>query len=614
MSLYNYQNCDRCLSPIDTPDNVDSSCSVNSIRQTFLEIINAVKNTEGLNFNVDVEITNKNGVISIVNFSKLNINSIVLSETTLVINDIAFSLCDVVKINVLSSSVLNTTFPATLLNSLKNITTTSYYPNDECYFDCLSCGGCSSSTNIKCAQEMQDYINKNAGSIQTVGYTGGFSKVKDITSVGNISTIDVVEDATINLSTTPVINSASIDSQTIPVIDSATVSSETRSVIDSVSLDIQTTPVIKAITSSETEVVSEVNLNNTSLLSEAVPIFTEVAAPLNATQTAVVSDIILKPEDNFVNNIQTTTQQVVSEVTQTTATAITSIPDGEDIEGVISGVSSPIKATPEPVNIPTLSSTGTGLLTVTIAAGSIDGTNPRNDITLNVKVGDQNIVFSGNVEKFVLPNETNLIGYTEGDPISSTVKQIGTPTMDNFVQSIRTTTEQGIKTVTHQNTTGKLIDIVNQININNVDNPTTKTVVENIQPRSENVNTVTTVDKVTLSDLFRTTTEDVISSATLRTTTEDVVASTTLDTTTENVLSSVNLTTTNKNVLETASLSLNKTTVINGLDETTITVVSPIKEDIDGRIFAAGDGIMAVDNTNGDISVYSICDINTVTS
>ncbi len=613
MSLYDYENCDRCVMPVNTPDNVDSSCSVNSIRQAFLEIINAVKNIDGLDFNVDIEITTKNGISKTVNFSKLMINNIVLTETTLVANDIAFSLCDVVKVNIISSPFLGTAFPSMLLNALKNITTTPYYPEEDYYSDCSFCKGNVSSTDVKCAQEMQDYINKNSGSIQTVGYAGSFSKLQDITAVENISTIDVVENAAVSLITTPVINSVTLDNQTVPVVDSATVSSETVPVIDSANLDTQTSSVIKTISIPETEIVSEVNLNNISLVSQVTPTTIEVSEPLNTVPTSVVSEVSITTQNDIVTNIQTTPQQVITQVTPQNALVVTSVPDAANIEGVVSGVTTPSAVTPETYDIPTLTSTGTGALTVTIAAGSIDGTNPTNDITLNVKSGDQDITFGGNTQKYVLGAQTNLIGYTAGTPIASTVKQTGTPTTANFVQSISTQNEEVIKTVTPQNITGKFVDTVSKVNINNVNNPGTKTVVESINATSQNVNTVLTVDKSALNDLLTTTTEEVVSSATLNTTTENVVSSTTLNLTTENVLSSSNLTTTNQNVVETASTILDKATVVNGLQETTVTIVSPVEEQINGRIFTAGDGIMAVNNANGDISLYSICDINTVT-
>ena len=613
MSLYDYENCDRCVMPVNMPDNVDFSCSVNSIRQAFLEIINAVKTTDGLDFNVDIEITTKNGISKTVNFSKLMINNIILTETTLIANDIAFSLCDVVKVNIISSPFLGTAFPAMILNALKDITTTPYYQDKEYYSNCSFCNDNKSSTDIKCAQEMQDYINKNSGSIQTVGYTGSFPKVQDITAVENISTTDVVENASISLVITPVINSVSLDNQTVPVVDSATVSSKTVPVIDSANLDTQTSSVIKTISIPETDLVSDVNLNNISLVSQVTPTTIEVSAPLNTVPTSVVSEVSLTTENDIVTNIQTTPQQVITEVTPTNGLVVTSVPDAANIEGVISGVTTPSAVTPETYNIPSLTSTGTGLLTVTIAAKSIDGTNPQRDITLNVKSGNQDINFGGNTEKYVLGNQTNLIGYTAGTPAASTVKQTGTPTTASFVQSISTQNEQVIKTVTPQNTTGKLVDTVSKVNINNVNNPEIKTVVESINSTSQNVNTVLAVDKSALNDLLKTTTEDVVSSATLNTTTENVVSSTTLNLTTENVVSSSSLTTTNQNVVESASTILDKTNVINGLQETTVTVVSPVEEQINGRIFTAGDGIMAVNNTNGDISLYSICDINTVT-
>lgn len=622
MSLYNYSNnysscgsgcsCDNQF-PICTPENVDNSCSLKSIRQTILAIIDAIKNTNVLGLNVDVEITTKNGYINTVNFSKLNIESIILTESTLIVNNLAISLCDIVKINVLSNNILSTNFPSTLLNAIKNITTNCFYlnsdkPNNKCS------SNCNSAKDVKCAQGMQNYINENIASIQNIGYNGGVSAFKDISQISDITTIDVVDNATINTNLTAVLDTVNINTNISSVLTDINSSTQTVDVLNSATLNSKNTSVIGSITASAEEVVSDVNLQNVSLLSDITPNQVNVSAPINVDEVSVVSSVSITEDTPVVSSVQTTQDQVITEVSTSTGSVVTSVPEGEDIEGVISGVTVVKSITPDKINVPTLTSTGTGVLQVTIAARSIDGTNPVSPIVLNVKVGNQDITFGGNTSKDVLPDDTKLIGYTSGTPTSTTVKQTGVPTTDTFIKTVETENAQFVKSVTPSNITGKFVTQVQNTDINNVQTPTTESVIQTIDKTPQTVNVVTTVDKVEANTLFSTTNQEVVSDVDLSTTTESVINNLNLSTTTGNVVSSANLVTTTENVVNNVNISLNKTPVINDLEETTTTVYAPIQENIDGRVFAAGDGIMAVNNTNGDISVYSICDINTITS
>ncbi len=567
MSLYNYSNknfcdcnCDCNYNQVCSPDKIDSSCSLNSIRKTIIEIINAVKNENLFGFNVDVEIATSDGITNIINFSKLTINSIHLTKTTLITQNLAISLCDIVKITVLTSNTTGSSFNSELLNGIKNIATTCI-DQDSHYYDMNSgCNTCNSSADVRCAQGMQNYINQNINTIDTISYNGNSADSQQVELIKNISTADVLSSSTLNTTN--------------------------KSVLSDATLETNTTPVVNEITLSDTDVVSEVVTETNEVVTSVTPTNIDVSAPITITPTNVVSEIDLTDDSIVVTKVDSTTKNVINQVSSTTGTVVTGFTGGNTITGVISNVDNIENITPTSLEIPAISSTGTGELKVTIKAQSIDGTNPVSDIELNVTVNNQNISFNGNTTKFVLDNNTNILGGNTNTPNVSDINQIGTPTTDTFAKTISTTNIPVIDTITPTNVTTKLVNNATNIEINNVDTPTTQSVLQTVDVQTKDIESITNVTSVKPTDLISSTTEDVLSSATLST---------------DNI-----------NVLDSANLENVTIPVINDITTSVETIVIPTKENIEGRVFAAGDGIMGVNNTNGDITVYSICDINTV--
>ena len=527
---------------------------------TIIEIINAVKNEQLFGFNVDVEIATSDGITNIINFSKLTINSIHLTKTTLITPNLAISLCDIVKITVLTSNTTGSSFNSELLNGIKNIATTCI-DQDSHYYDMnAGCNSCNSSADVRCAQGMQNYINQNINTIDTISYNGNSADSQQVELIKNISTADVLSSSTLNTTN--------------------------KSVLSDATLETNTTPVVNEITLSDTDVVSQVVTETNEVVTSVTPTNIDVSAPITVTPTNVVSEIDLTDDSIVVTKVDSTTKNVINQVSSTTGTVVTGFTGGNTITGVISNVDNIENITPTSLEIPAISSTGTGELKVTIKAQSIDGTNPVSDIELNVTVNNQNISFNGNTTKFVLDDNTNILGGNTNTPNVSDINQIGTPTTDTFTKTISTTNIPVIDTITPTNVTTKLVNNATNIEINNVDTPTTQSVLQTVDVQTKNIESITNVTSVKPTDLISNTTEDVLSSATLSTN--------------------------NINVLDSANLENVTIPVINDITTSVETIVIPTKENIEGRVFAAGDGIMGVNNTNGDITVYSICDINTV--
>ena len=588
----------------DKPTDIDESCSLNSIRQTFLHIISLIKDMNDPKFSVDAEITTKNGIIKTVTFSMQSLQNIMLTESSIYISDIAFSLCDVVKITVLTSTLLDPMFATKLLNSINSITTTPNYENNDCYTSCQS-------KDVSCAQDMQDFINKNMGSIENVSYNGSFAKIKDIDTVGDISKVTVLETSTIQQKDVSVLKDATLNTQTTPVLNKASISSETTPVLDNAKLDTQTTPVVKTVKPSVNQVVSDVLLDNDTVISYVTPTYTDVCAPLKVTPTTVVNKGTTKQKD-YVESIKVDKDIAVKQTKTTTAPAITSFKTTSTVKGVISGVTNPASITPEISLIPKFDCDGSGLLTVTIPAKSISGVLPTQDILLNVQVNDKSISYIGSDKRYVLSDATKLIGYKNGMPVSSDITQFSDPVKEDFVNSVTTSTIPVVTSVVANSLTDTFVTSVSTTDINNPAEPKIKTVVEDVKDESININSVNKVNKIATSNLFTTTTQDVVSSVDLITSEKNVVSSSMINTEKTNALSSANLTTNEQDVVENASLTQTFFSVVNDLIEKKVPVLSPANENIDGKISSAGDGIMTVTNTNGDISIYSICDINTL--
>nr|WP_317357635.1 hypothetical protein [uncultured Tyzzerella sp.] len=568
MSLYNYSNknflncncdsgCDYAYNQVCTPDKIDSSCSLNSIRKTLIEIINAVKNEQLLGFNIDVEIVTNDGISNVINFSKLTVNSIYLTKTTLIAPGVAISLCDIAKMTVLTSTTTGSTFNSDLLNGIKNIATTCNDPDNKNYYG--SCGSCGNA-DVQCAQGIQNYINQNINAIDTISYNGNSAQVETVNIITDITKEDVLKTSTLSTTEKQVSTNATIQTTT--------------------------TPVVNAVNLTDTNIVSEIQTTPTTVLTDVTETTKEVSAPITVNPIDVVSQVETTDNATIVTNVTNQTKNVVNQVSSTTGQVVTGIGAGTPVTGVISNIDTAQNITPTAINIPELTSTGTGVLQVTIAQQSIDGTNPTSDIVLNVKVGNQDITFNGNTQKYVLDNDTKVIGGSTQEPRIVTVNQPGSPTTDNFIKTISSTTIPVIDTITPVTTTTKLVNNITTTEINNVQTPTTATVIESIQKTTDNIENITNTTTIKPTDLVSTTTENVLNGATISSQTE--------------------------NVLATAQLTNTTTSVISDIATSTQDVYLPFKENINGRIFAAGDGIMGVSNTNGDITVYSICDINSV--
>lgn len=534
-------------------NKINSSCSVESIKEALLAIFKTVKDFNSVKFSVDVEITTKNGVTYVVKFGKPNTNNLKIKETVLTTDDLIISICDIVKINVLSSTLYNPIFNARLLRELRRISSSN--SNNSCH----KCNCSKGSLNIKCAQGIQNYINQNIDDIETVSYTGSI-KQTNIKSIDKVETVNILEDVTLSNTKSPVLNSANLES-------SKTTINEYKPL--------------------NTNIVKEITSKTESLLSNIKTEQIDVASSIKVSPVSLISEITTTDQNEIVTKVDSTKSNAIKELTKTNGLVVTGFQEGTTINGVLSGIDKISTIKPTEISIPTITCNKTGQLVVKIKKGSFGGNFPTQDLTLNVTVDDSNISFDGNVSHFVLPNGSNLLGGLSSTPSISSIKQQGQAITDTFLKDIKTTSYPFVDTVTSETKEGTLIENIERKTINNIEQPTNVSVIKNITGIEKNINTIDVVKNSSLDTLFTKEQKSVLDAASIKTTTKDVVDNNTISKKHKDIKS-----------------------VISEKDQK---VFSPDYENIHGEVIAAGDGIMTVNNTNNNISIYAICDINTVT-
>lgn len=83
---------------------------------------------------------------------------------------------------------------------------------------------------------------------------------------------------------------------------------------------------------------------------------------------------------------------------------------------------------------------------------------------------------------------------------------------------------------------------------------------------------------------------------------------------TQTVVGNADITKSSATVLNGASLNKSPKSVVTDVETGTVSVLAPVNEPIEGDVVCAGNGIMTVENTNGDVSLYNLCDVNAVTT
>lgn len=399
-----------------------------------------------------------------------------------------------------------------------------------------------------CTQDLQNYLYCHQSNIAAVSFEGGLEIIQNIL-------------APIGINYTNVVGSASL-------------STTTTSAVSSASLNTGTTTVVNAVTPAQATVVTGVTADNLDVVTGVTGNPISVSAPIISVPTTVVTDVDTTLVTGLAQNLLTTPATVVNSITPGTTTVLTGLGTPSTIPGVITGLTGIASAAPVTVQVPVFTASP-GPLIVTI--GGVD---------YNVTAGGTNVVYVGTTAALVLPNNTNLLNGVTGTPTLSTITQQGTPTTAPVVSSVTPGTTDVIATVTSDTASGLFVSAVSTGTVGSVTAPTTVSALGSVTPTTENIDALGTVTTIPASSLFSIGTTGVLGSASLSTTTTTALAS--------------------------ASLSTTAQSVVGSISTALIDIAIPVSEDIEGSVSSVGCGIMAVENDDGDVSVYSICDINTI--
>ncbi|HWP50334.1 MAG TPA: hypothetical protein VN626_01425 [Clostridia bacterium] len=400
-----------------------------------------------------------------------------------------------------------------------------------------------------CTKDLQNYLYCHQSSIAAVSYDGGLEIIQNILAPTGINYVNVV--------------------------GSASLSTTTGSVLSGASLDTDSTSVVSAVTPSLTSVVTGVTANNLDVVTGVTGVPVAVSAPITSVPTTVVTGVTTTPVAGLAQNLTTTTASVIDEIATGTTTVLTGLGTPTTLAGVLSGLTAASSVTPTTVLVPFFTSGNAGPLIVTIEG-----------VDYPVTSGGDDVVYGGTLAAFVFPSGANFLGGVTGTPTISTITQQGTPTTSSVISTITPGTADVIATVTSGTASGLFVNTVSTGTVGSVTSPASITALSGVSVSTENINALGTVSTTPASSLFTTSTTDVLDSATLSTTTTSALTSASLSTSTQNVVQSIST--------------------------TLIDVAIPASEDIDGSVSSVGCGIMAVENDDGDVSVYSVCDINAV--
>ena len=494
---------------------------------------------------IDVEITLSGGYTQVVTLGR--------GTSTLISSDIlrtpqgAVSLCEITRIRLLSSSVSDPEYMQRLQNELQQFIGRSMNrrPSPDCFK-----GDCDS-----CVEAMQRYIMRNSNDIEALLFDGSQS----------------------------VTASAVIGTDASTVLAAASLESETASFVTDVELSTDTVEVITAVTSSETEVVSEVELLPTTLVSAVTTATTSVSAPVEVTEIEVAGSVDITEAADFASGLTVTEATVVGEIATETVEAVSGFGATTTVSGIVSGLDDASAVGSTAVNVPILNSVGSGALQVIIPAGAFGTNIPATDVTLPVTVDGIGISYGGTSTVYTLPNDVTLLSIA-GIPNVSEIDVLGTPITTPVVSAVTATEATVAASVEFESLNGALVTDVTPVSVGSAAAPEIVEVVSTVTTEFSDINAVGTVSTVDASSLF------------------------TVDT--ASVLSGAQLTTTEAEGLDSAELTTTTASVISGITTTPVSVFSPtFAEPIEGDIIGARRGIIAVDNTDGDISVYSSCSV-----
>ena len=547
---------------------IKDCCCTKNIRKSLIAIQSTVAEMNIPGFSVNILITTTTGLQYPIFISASTANPVIIGEDTITYDKTSISLCAIAKIEILSSQFLNNGFANKLLLKLKCLTNicpelAMTVENSNYNYSTKGCKGSFSPwrlpserdlTDCCCTPGMQDYLNENKDNLNSVSYEGSLKYIEPIYYLTDIVTTTVVKDFKILVNTVPALNNVTLNIVNATIVNS----------IFTVS--------ISAINGFTTIPSALLDITDTTDLAET---------PINVVPTTIVTSAFrVTPIDAIITNIAPSSIPFVSSIA-TVPTTIKNFPNYTTAVGVPTGATTALSIPTKPVTIPNLTAATGGLF---IFYGGV--TIPLIDaLGNNVTIGA-----TTNVNLLTLP--TNLLGGLTATPEvgpPDVVSSLGAPVTINVLSNVIPTALPAITSVVTGVSTipNTFFDRSNSSIMNVVSGSLSSVPI---------INSITTIPHN--SELVGSFTSTTISNV------SDVVS--------QNVVQSVTLTNTSVEVVSSVTSNPQFITAVESASVSSIDVIAPVFEPITGTIEGIGGGLVIISLPNGDITILSICAIQSV--
>ena len=278
----------------------------------------------GRNDTVDIEITLKGGYTQTITLGRGG--SAIISSDLIRTAQGAIPICEISKIRIIAETANDPEYMQRLQNELQTFIRRCMRRGFGCDMEQGGCGDC--------IEALQNYIMRNSENIDALLFDGS-----------QTATAQVITDIT-----------------TEQVLSDAQLTTDSANFVSSVSLETDTVEVLSGIAASEDEVVTAVELLPADLVSAITTETAEVSGPVTVEQTDVVSSVTVSDIAEFASDVTATSSTVVGSITTQTAEVISGFTDPVTVTGILSGIEAAEIVDTAAVNIPIISSGGTGAL------------------------------------------------------------------------------------------------------------------------------------------------------------------------------------------------------------------------------------------------------------
>lgn len=509
---------------------------------------------------IPVEITTENGLIHKFNISSSKEGKVSISNDVIVYNNIAINLNSIVKVKIFTKDIILKEFKPLLLKNFEDILTynqSNYCPLNET----------SNSMDIKpfnnpfnrfnTDYNVNDYILDNMDNVKTLSFN---RELNDKSSLNS----DISYEKVLNSDTNLLINrdnllkDVDLDTDCLDVVSS---------------IEKTTKNIIKSIDTEKKLVLT----NNSAEVEVSKPIFTE--------SIDVLTDLKIKKHNVLVNQTPT---KAIDKIVQNKVNTISNI-----ILSKIDNILSDIDSETQIIKTHNIEVLDLEPINKFLDKNSIDGKplmlDPTGERYIGVVLDDGSFEpLKLSLKKFTIVDENvkNLVGNIDSNSqLKSAVCDLSKE-FSKVIESLDIEYNNKLLEYKVENMVSLSDSIIpEKKSIKNITNETEKTLVVS----KENYDTINSIKTIEYDDISH------INSIN-----------------TSPAIASINLNKNLSNALSDISLNKNISNVVKSIDQNKSNENIGLFESINGKIDCVGNGVMVVDNTDENITIYTLNKINTI--